>query len=141
VDGVDVPVVILDCSTTLSWFMPDENGTDAEALRTTIAEQGAVVPALWPIELGNAFAFATRARRVTTAQRAAALDALGQLPIEIDDETLIRIWTDTLALADTLRLTIYDACYLELAKRRRLPLATLDKELRAAARKIGVALA
>ena len=43
-------------------------------------------------------------------------------------------------LADKLRLTVYDACYLELAQRRRLPLATFDKELRSAAKKLNVPL-
>jgi predicted nucleic acid-binding protein len=41
-------------------------------------------------------------------------------------------------LAETFRLTIYDACYLELAQRRRLPLASLDKDLRKAAISAGV---
>jgi len=35
-------------------------------------------------------------------------------------------------------LTVYDACYLELARREGLPLATLDKSLRAAATKAGI---
>jgi predicted nucleic acid-binding protein len=37
-------------------------------------------------------------------------------------------------------LTVYDAAYLELAARRRLPLATLDDKLREAARRAGLAL-
>jgi predicted nucleic acid-binding protein len=74
------------------------------------------------------------------AQRADALEALGQIPIEIDSETLSKAWTDTLSLADELRLTVYDACYLELARRRRLPLATLDYALRTAAKKIDISV-
>jgi predicted nucleic acid-binding protein len=132
--------VVLDCSAALSWFMPDEDGSQARDLRTLVTDQGAVVPMLWPIELGNIFVFAVRNRRISAPQRAAAIAALGQLPIEIDAETLTRIWSATLALADKLRLTAYDACYLELAQRRRLPLATLDKEMRSAAEKLGVPL-
>jgi predicted nucleic acid-binding protein len=135
-----VVAVVLDCSAALSWFMPDEDGTEARELRGLVTDQGAWVPMLWPIELANAFVCAMRARRISAAQRAAALDALGELPIEIDPETLVKIWTDTLALAERLRLTAYDACYLELAQRRRLPLATLDKELRSAAKKLGIPL-
>jgi predicted nucleic acid-binding protein len=37
-------------------------------------------------------------------------------------------------------LTVYDAAYLELARRRNLPLATLDQALRAAALTEGVPL-
>ncbi|MDZ4800583.1 MAG: type II toxin-antitoxin system VapC family toxin [Bryobacteraceae bacterium] len=38
------------------------------------------------------------------------------------------------------RLTLYDAAYLELALRRGLPLASLDRELRGAALAEGVAV-
>ena len=41
-------------------------------------------------------------------------------------------------LADRFRLMLYDAAYLELAHRRRLPLATLDRDLIAAAKVIGI---
>ena len=43
-------------------------------------------------------------------------------------------------LADRFGLTVYDATYLELAQRRSLPLATLDKPLREAAAILDVAL-
>lgn len=43
-------------------------------------------------------------------------------------------WGAILRLAERHRLTMYDAAYLELALRRALPLATLDGELRAAAK-------
>lgn len=38
------------------------------------------------------------------------------------------------------RLTLYDACYLELAQRRGLPLATLDTDLREAAKTLDIPL-
>jgi predicted nucleic acid-binding protein len=43
-------------------------------------------------------------------------------------------------LAERHRLTLYDAAYLELALRRSLPLATLDRQLRVAATNEGVQL-
>ena len=46
----------------------------------------------------------------------------------------------TLRLAIRHELTHYDAAYLELALRRNLPLATLDKDLRRAARAENVKL-
>jgi len=42
-----------------------------------------------------------------------------------------------LDIARNERLTTYDAAYLELAIRRRIPLLTLDQELAAAARRRG----
>jgi predicted nucleic acid-binding protein len=46
------------------------------------------------------------------------------------------VWSSTLNLADRFRLTVYDAVYLELAQMLALPLASLDRHLRAA----GIAL-
>jgi predicted nucleic acid-binding protein len=60
--------------------------------------------------------------------------------MDSDGDTASRAWTDTLLLARAERLTLYDAAYLELAIRRDVELATLDRELRRAARKMGVAV-
>ena len=54
-----------------------------------------------------------------------------------DEHTNSHAFSDTLHLADRFRLTLYDASYLELAQRRKLPQATLDQELRAAAQAVG----
>jgi predicted nucleic acid-binding protein len=60
--------------------------------------------------------------------------------VTINVETAGRAWAATSRLAAMHRLTIYDAAYLELAQRLNLPLATLDRELRAAAGALGIAL-
>lgn len=41
---------------------------------------------------------------------------------------------------DAHKLTLYDACYLELAQRLKLPLATLGDDLRAAGLAVGLEL-
>lgn len=61
-------------------------------------------------------------------------------PIDSEGDIASRAWIDTLLLAHAERLTLYDAAYLELAIRRDVELATLDRELRRAARKMGVAV-
>jgi len=81
-----------------------------------------------------------RRGRHDVAFRQASLADLSSLPISIDPETDRRAWDDTLQLAHLHRLTLYDAAYLELAKRRALPLATLDSQLRTAAHTEGVTL-
>jgi len=43
-----------------------------------------------------------------------------------------------LRLAERFALSAYDAAYLELAQRHRLPLASLDQDLRAAAGALGL---
>lgn len=68
----------------------------------------------------------------------ATLTDLALLPISLDLKTDCQAWGATLQVAENHRLTLYDAAYLELALRRGLPLATLDGELRSAAKAEGV---
>ena len=60
------------------------------------------------------------------------------MPITLDDETADKSWEDTLRLAERFTLSAYDATYLELAQRRRLPLASMDRALRNAAATLGL---
>jgi predicted nucleic acid-binding protein len=77
---------------------------------------------------------------MTASRRDEVLARLQLLPIEIDSETSHHSWGRTLDLADRHKLTVYDATYLELALRRALPLATLDRDLRNAAQAEGIKL-
>jgi predicted nucleic acid-binding protein len=81
-----------------------------------------------------------RRGRHDAAFRDATLADLALLPIHLDSETDRQAWGATVRLAQRHRLTAYDAAYLELAQRRGLPLATLDKQLRDAASAEGVIL-
>lgn len=133
--------VVLDSSAAVQWFVPDERNSAAQKLLDRVIDDGAVVPIHWTIEVGNALLIATRRSRIVAAQRNDAIAQLINLQITIDRETLDRLWTTTLPLSDRYDLTLYDACYLELAQRRALPLATLDAGLRRAAQAAGIALA
>ena len=66
---------------------------------------------------------------------------LSALPIEIDAVSVLRTWGASLDIARSHQLSVYDATYLELAMRLRMPLATLDRALRNAAVAAGVGLA
>jgi predicted nucleic acid-binding protein len=77
----------------------------------------------------NGLQVAVRRGRITAAYRDASLDDLRPLAIAVDPETNRQAWAATLSLCERFGLTAYDAAYLELAQRRRLPLATLDDEL------------
>ena len=133
-------LLILDSSATLAWIYGDETTEAIRQVFSAIADDGAVVPALWRLEVANSLTIAIRKRRIDPDFRRAALADLALLDITTDQQTDSRAWTDTLDLADHFRLTVYDAAYLELARRRALPLATLDQELRVAATATGVTL-
>jgi predicted nucleic acid-binding protein len=130
---------VLDCSVTLAWFFEDETNAYAEAVEDSLLSAVAVVPALWPLEVGNALLVGERRGRTTEAKVSAFLTLLKSLPIEQDDETALRSWHESLTLARAHRLSVYDSAYLELALRRGLPLATFDQKLKAAAAIVGIA--
>jgi len=81
---------------------------------------------------------AVRKRRISLEFRGIADLAL--LDITTDQQADSQAWTETLKIADVFQLTVYHAAYLELARRRNLPLATLDQELRTAATAVAVNL-
>jgi predicted nucleic acid-binding protein len=91
-----------------------------------------VTPSLWRIEVANALTVALRRKRIDVAFREASLTDLAAHFVAIDPDSDRQVWSATVQLADQYRLTVYDAVYLELALRSRLPLATLDEALRAA---------
>ena len=129
---------VLDCSATLPWVFASEATPKTDALLDALAGGGkAWVPALWHLELGNVLLGAQRKGRIDKAGIEQFLAALDVYDIEVDPETITVAWSKTLALAENLGLTIYDAAYLELALRRGLPLATLDGSLRKAMQQAG----
>jgi predicted nucleic acid-binding protein len=132
--------LILDASLALAWCFQDEATPATDMVLDRVAEAGAVVPALWRLELANGLQVAVRRGRINAAYRDRSLADFAQLQIETDQETDAHAWSVTLRLADRHELTLYDAAYLELAQRRRLPLATLDQGLRRAADRLALTL-
>ena len=131
---------VVDSSAALAWVYSEETTEAISEVLARLTDRGAWVPALWRLEVANVLEMNVRRGRHDAAFRDAALADLAVLPISIDAETDRQAWAATLRLAARHRLTVYDAAYLELAQRRGLPLATLDKELRDAATAEGVIL-
>jgi predicted nucleic acid-binding protein len=125
--------LVLDSSVTLAWVYAAETTGAISDVLARVIESGAWVPALWRLEIANVLEMGVRKGRSDAAFRDAALADLALLPITVDQETDRHAWGATVKLAARHRLTLYDAAYLELARRRSLPLATLDAELRVAA--------
>ena len=132
---------VLDNSVAMRWLFPNTHPADnlyaAQVLDSLVTAQ-AFVPALWPLEVANVIAKAERKGLITEARAQAFLALLGRLNIVHDHATVDHALGDTLNLARRYQLSAYDACYLELAMRRNLPLATLDAELATAAGLAGV---
>jgi len=132
--------VVLDASATLAWIYPDELTLAIESTFERVVDEDAWTPSLWRIEVANSLSWGVKRGRLSLAKRDGALTDLARLPIFEDSETSLHIWDKTLLLSDAHHLTVYDATYLELALRLALPLATLDDDLRTAAKREGVEL-
>ena len=129
---------VLDCSVTMAWLFPDEATEATDRLRDSFVADRAFVPSLWPVEVANVLLAATRCGRVGVDEWPEICAHLDVLPIEIDPVSTPRVWGAVLQLANRHGLSVYDATYLELAVRMRIPLATLDRALAAAGQAAGV---
>ncbi len=134
------PVLVLDASVPLGWALPDDGRAEpARGVLASLAAGGAaLVPAHWRAEVGNGLLMAIRRGRLDPDRLPLVLAGLSTLPVEVDDAgARDDAWAEPLAQALTTGLTLYDALYLELAKRHGLPLATFDAALRRAAHSTG----
>ena len=131
---------ILDNSIVMAWYFDDETVQYADDVHESLSESTAVVPSLWHLEVANALLVGERRKRTTETNVTQFINVLAEFPIVTDELTHAKACADTLVLARAHDLSAYDAAYLELARRRDLPLATLDKRLRKAARVAGISL-
>ena len=121
--------LVLDCSVAVSWCFEDEASPETDAILERVRDDGARVPALWHLELGNVLIQAERRKRLTATDTATRLALMAALPILTDDETPARAFIEVMTLARADGLTTHDAAYLELAMRKGLPLASRDRAL------------
>lgn len=129
---------VLDNSVVMAWCFEDEEDPYSIGVLKSLADNEAVAPAVWPLEVGNALAVAERRKRLGEADAARFLALLSGLPIVCVQEEPERILREILHLAREHSLSTYDASYLDLAMRSGLPIATSDEALLRAAGRCGV---
>ena len=131
--------VVLDASVALAWALPDEGTSTAEEI---LKKGNAVfwVPSLWWYEVTNALLVAVRRGRLKDHDRLEIMELYGILPIHTDVTLNEGIMSRVYTIANEYKLSVYDASYLELARRKRVKLATLDEKLSSAARGADIGL-
>jgi predicted nucleic acid-binding protein len=135
------PAFILDASVAIAGLAPDEAHENSRKLIVRAVTEGAVVPALWPFEVGNILAMKFRRGLISAQSLDLALSSIKDFRVLIETvDPHSPSFDATLVLAKETRLTVYDAAYLELALRRAASLATLDEALAKAARARGIVL-
>lgn len=131
--------LVIDSSVALAVGLDDETSLVVERLLKTLGSEDQFwVPPLFWSEVGNGLEMARRRGRCTEAAIAATLNAIDRLPLMTDWLLGVPATRSHRRTAAQYSLTAYDACYLELAERRDLPLATLDTQLARAAGDCGV---
>jgi predicted nucleic acid-binding protein len=130
---------VVDASVAIAWVHPAQATAETDEMLASLAG-GAVleVPAVWPLEVANALLVLARRRKLRELERESALRWLCRLPVVIDPDGASAAFTRLSELAARHALSVYDAAYLELAQRRRLPLGCRDRALRDAAAACGV---
>lgn len=132
--------LVLDASVTLAWCFEDEGDAYAVRVLEALRSSEAVVASLWPLEVANGLLVAERRGRLDAAGAARFMELVLGLPIAMDPGTRSRALLGAHGVGRARTLSAYDAAYLELALRRGIPLATLDRPLREAALDAGVGL-
>ena len=79
---------VLDASIALAWCFADEASPKTSALLDRLAVETAMVPAIWPLEIGNILLSAQRHKRITYTDMTQFLELLNNVNIQIDLETM-----------------------------------------------------
>lgn len=134
--------LVLDASVVMTWCFPDEASEKAVEISERIAAGARVsAPAFWRHEILNALLVGEKRKRLTPELTRTFVQDLNRLPIDVDEHaTAATVFNTTQSLCRKHGLTAYDAAYLELAMRGGCDLATVDDDLRRAAKSEGIAI-
>ena len=131
---------IIDNSVVMAWCFEDETSLFADVVLGKLEFSTGFVPAIWPLEVCNVLLVAERKGRITEAGITRFITLLDELPIVVEQESPERMFKEIFTLGREHKLSSYDASYLDLSMRKGLSIATLDKNLIAAAKACGIPL-
>lgn len=114
---------VLDTSVTMAWCFDDESSSYTDAVLGQLAENTALAPGIWPLEVSNVLVVAERRKRMTKADSVRFQELLQELPIQVEASTPQRIFGAIFSVAREQKLSTYNASYLDLAMRTGLPIS------------------
>lgn len=124
----------MDASSLLGLVFEDEDPAYAEAVLREVARVGGIAPSIFWYEVRNVLLMGEPRNRIEPAFTIEFLERLDDLPIQLESAPAC---VEVVAFSRRFSLSAYDAAYLDVASRHGVVLATLDKKLAAAARKLG----
>jgi predicted nucleic acid-binding protein len=133
-------LIVVDASIALAWCFKDEASSYADSVQERVIDEGAVVPAHWPLEVANGLLAGQRRGRIEAGELPGIGRSLLDLGIQIRPVELTTAFWGVLDLASEQGLSVYDAAYIDMCSVLGLELATLDQAMRAAGLKAGIEL-
>jgi len=134
-------VFVIDCSTTMSLFLPDEKDKDyTNIIYKQLENKECIVPNIWCYEISNVLLSCKKRNRLDEKQINEIANLIYKFPVEIGNNNFQYIQNNVFNIASSYGLSIYDASYIELAIRFNCSLATLDKKLIDTAKKLNIGL-
>jgi len=134
---------VLDNSVVMRWFFNDGSIKDRKYSEDilnliVVGSYVPITPGIWPLEIANVISRAESMRQIEEIRSAHFLEIIREMNIATESIAQDVSFGSVLHLARMYQLSSYDASYLELAMRYSIPLATLDKDLIGAMKKVGV---
>ncbi len=127
---------VLDNSVAIAWYFDNQATRYSDGVLKLISRDVAHVPSLWPLEFSNVLRKAISLKRITEARAREILAQNRRWTILVDNS--VPDPDDILSLSLAYGLSSYDAAYLDLAIRLRIPIAAKDGALLDAAVAAGV---
>ena len=124
--------IVADTSFCGAWIFQDEATGVAEELLEELITGSAqlIVPSLWHYEMANMLRSGYRRKRLNKTSLGAAEKALSLVPVHEVDVPRQGDLRKLIEVANRYDLSVYDAAYLELSNRLKVPLMTTDKKLK-----------
>jgi predicted nucleic acid-binding protein len=131
---------VIDASVIISWRDPREHNEYGLSILHCLKKENAVAPVICCMEVNNVLRQFEKRGLITHDTAQETIRFVANLPIKLDEGRIEFRMPQVMDLACTHDLTIYDSCYLELALRLSLPLATMDNKLIEAVKNVGLSL-
>jgi predicted nucleic acid-binding protein len=132
-------LIVLDASIAVAWLL-NEPDHPASELNEALTTRQIIVPAHWPVEVGNALLMAVRRKRIGFERLAPISAELERLEIAIEPPVEMPRISTLITFAESQGLTLYDAAYVHLSMTSNSMLATLDEAMRRAAGRLHISL-
>ncbi|HYD44642.1 MAG TPA: type II toxin-antitoxin system VapC family toxin [Phenylobacterium sp.] len=127
---------MLDASAATAWLLPSQTTAAASTLLDHLDQFALIAPAVFGWEIGNIIV--RRAMRGGDFRLEEALEQVHSFQIEMQPPmTIEEVWAATSGALER-GLSLFDVAYLDLALERGGALASRDRQLLAAARRLGL---